>query len=151
MNVPAKFDRFPSQLWPIACSPTRLFDALIFAMGDSYLALRHDLNTKLTRISKSSYLNYSFLQSVFVNFDFLWQLATTSDRLMTSALRNVLLHEGFHPAHVCSFLWFWFTYNPYPTAFPYGNGMVLHFYQQQENSTTKTVHKVINKGLKTYV
>ena len=35
---------------------------------------------------------------------------------------------------------------PYPTAFPYGNGMVLHFYQQQESSTTKTVHKVINKG-----
>jgi len=29
--------------------------------------------------------------------------------------------------------------------------MVLHFYQQQESSTTKTVHKVINKGLKTYV
>ena len=41
--------------------------------------------------------------------------------------------------------------NPYPTAFPYGNGMFLHFYQQQESSTTKTVHKVINKGLKTYV
>ena len=41
--------------------------------------------------------------------------------------------------------------NPYPTAFPYGNGMVPHFYQQQESSTTKTVHKVINKGLKTYV
>ena len=41
--------------------------------------------------------------------------------------------------------------NPYPTAFPYGNGMVLHFYQQQESSTTKTVHKVIKKGLKTYV
>ena len=41
--------------------------------------------------------------------------------------------------------------NPYPTAFPYGNGMVLHFYQQQESSTTKTVHKVINNGLKTYV
>ena len=38
---------------------------------------------------------------------------------------------------------------PYTTAFPYGNGMVLHFYQQQESSpTTKTVHKVINKGLK---
>ena len=34
---------------------------------------------------------------------------------------------------------------------PYGNGMVLHFYQQQESSTTKTVHKVINKRLKTYV
>ena len=43
------------------------------------------------------------------------------------------------------------SHNPYPTAFPYGNGMVLHFYQQQESSTTKTVHKVINKGLKTYV
>ena len=43
------------------------------------------------------------------------------------------------------------SYIPYPTAFPYGNGMVLHFYQQQESSTTKTVHKVINKGLKTYV
>ena len=42
-------------------------------------------------------------------------------------------------------------FNPYPTAFPYGNGMVLHFYQQQESSTTKTVHKVINKGLKKYV
>ena len=41
--------------------------------------------------------------------------------------------------------------NPYPTAFPYGNGMVLHFYQQQESSTTKTVHKVFNKGLKAYV
>ena len=40
---------------------------------------------------------------------------------------------------------------PYPTAFPYGNGMVLHFYQQQESSTTKTVHNFINKGLKTYV
>ena len=40
---------------------------------------------------------------------------------------------------------------PYPTAFPYGNGMVLHFYQQQESSTTKTVHKVINKRLKAYV
>ena len=42
------------------------------------------------------------------------------------------------------------TLNPYPTAFPYGNGMVLH-YQQQESSTTKTVHRVINKGLETYV
>ena len=44
-----------------------------------------------------------------------------------------------------------YVINPYPTAFPYGNGMVLHFYQQEESSTTKTVHKVINKGLKTYV
>ena len=43
------------------------------------------------------------------------------------------------------------NFNPYPTAFPYGNGMVLHFYQQQESSMTKTVHRVINKRLKTYV
>ena len=42
-------------------------------------------------------------------------------------------------------------FNPYPTEFPYGNGMVLHFYQQQESSTTKTVHKVINKVFKAYV
>ena len=41
--------------------------------------------------------------------------------------------------------------NPYRTAFQYGNGMDLHFYQQQESSTTKTVHKVINKGLKAFV
>ena len=44
-----------------------------------------------------------------------------------------------------------YNFDPYPTAFPYGNGTVLHFYQQQESSTTKTVHKVINKGLKAYV
>ena len=46
---------------------------------------------------------------------------------------------------------FWVFFIPYPTGFPYGNGMVLHFYQQQGSSTTKTVHKVINKGLKAYV
>ena len=51
----------------------------------------------------------------------------------------------------CTVVTIYDTFNPYPTAFPYGNGMVLHFYQQQESSTTKTVHKVINKGLKTYV
>jgi len=40
--------------------------------------------------------------------------------------------------------------NPYPTAFPYGNGMVLlvHFYQQQESSTTKTVQKSLTRDLK---
>ena len=52
--------------------------------------------------------------------------------------------------HFCTDFTSWLL-NPYPTAFPYGNGMVLHFYQQQESSTTKTVHKVINKRLKTYV
>ena len=52
---------------------------------------------------------------------------------------------------IISLLCVLYNINPYPTAFPYGNGMVLHFYQQQESSTTKTVHKVINKRLKTYV
>ena len=53
--------------------------------------------------------------------------------------------------HICILCGQKSEFNPYPTAFPYGNGMVLHFYQQQESSTTKTVHKVINKGLKAYV
>ena len=58
-----------------------------------------------------------------------------------------IVHNSFLP----SFLHSHFYVNPYPTAFPYGNGMVLHFYQQRESSMTKTVNKVINKGLKTYV
>ena len=57
----------------------------------------------------------------------------------------------FSVVHVDIILFCRFRINPYPTVFPYGNGMVLHFYQQQESSTTKTVHKVINRGLKTYV
>ena len=64
------------------------------------------------------------------------------------------LHEllGLSYRYITTLFTFIFSYiNPYPTAFPYGNGMVLHFYQEQESSTTKTVHKVINKGLKTYV
>ena len=40
------------------------------------------------------------------------------------------------------------VFNPYPTAFPYGNGMVLHFYQQQESSTTKTVTKSLTRDIK---
>ena len=60
---------------------------------------------------------------------------------------NLFEWECFLNKLLCLLAWI----NPYPTAFPYGNGMVLHFYQQQESSTTKTVHKVINKGLKTYV
>ena len=60
-------------------------------------------------------------------------------------LRNNQLHKKSRSSESARLI------NPYPTAFPYGNGMVLHFYQQQESSTTKTVHKVINKGLKTYV
>ena len=58
--------------------------------------------------------------------------------------------KQINPVYISSYV-FHVQFNPYPTAFPYGNGMVLHFYQQQDSSTTKTVHKVINKGLKTYV
>ena len=57
----------------------------------------------------------------------------------------------FHYNFLHTVRWSKTSLSPYPTAFPYGNGMVLHFYQQQESSTTKTVHRVINKGLKTYV
>ena len=57
------------------------------------------------------------------------------------------VYTGLHPKYSL----FLSDFNPYPTAFPYGNGMVLHFYQQQESSATETVHKVINKGLKAYV
>ena len=65
-------------------------------------------------------------------------------------IRNAVTSTS--PAHVCYVHGVVPTQiNPYPTAFPYGNGMVLHFYQQQQSSTTKTVHKVINKGLKAYV
>ena len=68
---------------------------------------------------------------------------------LTSVLNNCYLSasKSFRFISVKTFSC---LFNPYPTAFPYGNGMVLHFYQQQESSTTKTVHKVINKGLKTY-
>ena len=71
----------------------------------------------------------------------------TSDRLMWWRWRNVMWTEILQWRFDCGDG----NVNPYPTAFPYGNGMVLHFYQQQESSTTKTVHNVINKGLKTYV
>jgi hypothetical protein len=65
-----------------------------------------------------------------------------------SILMGKVADKGPHGRHFHSYE---DNINPYPTAFPYGNGMVLHFYQQQESSTTKTVHRVINKGLKTYV
>ena len=60
------------------------------------------------------------------------------NREASNSSRRVWAHRKYH-------------FNPYPTAFPYGNGMVLHFYQQQESSKTKTVPRVINKRLKTYV
>ena len=67
---------------------------------------------------------------------------------------NVMELVSYKTQHTKAPAMSWYNFvevNPYPTAFPYGNGMVLHFYQQQESSTTKTVHKVINKRLKAYV
>ena len=71
--------------------------------------------------------------------------AETTHLIMHKSDYATRKHTDSHQHIVLTFI------NPYPTAFPYGNGMVLHFYQQQESSTTKIVHKVINKGLKTYV
>ena len=76
--------------------------------------------------------------------EFVWRGRKTHQknyRLLLSTLRNKPVNFRVGSTDI----------NPYPTAFPYGNGMVLHFYQQQESSTTKTAHKVINKGLKAYV
>ena len=76
-----------------------------------------------------------------------WGLCRIATSLYDSKLYSSPLFEAYRIDNCMSELFI----NPYPTAFPYGNGMGLHFYQQQESSMTKTVHKVINKGLKTYV
>ena len=67
----------------------------------------------------------------------------TDDRTVAYLLSTYipLQFVNFSSIHIRSF-------NPYPTAFPYGNGMVLHFYQQQESSTNKTVQKVLTRDLK---
>ena len=103
---------------------------------------------------KTSHLHVHVVHEV----KWLWQEHNHS--CLSSDKMNVWTHTP--PPHMTSMYGTWlcrrkalyckcYHINPYPTAFPYGNGMVLHFYQQQESSTTKTVHKVINKGLKTYV
>ena len=75
-----------------------------------------------------------------------WKITLCGIRIAYEIL--VIKHGDDKPAETPGFR---LNINPYPTAFPYGNGTVLHFYQQQESSTTKTVHKVINRGLKAYV
>ena len=121
---------------------------------------QHIMNTVYHEhsISWTQYISY-MPQHSFTWYAFQWQpfhLHITQHNFIYQCIINYRLHT------LPSFLPFWTAtfhlhiscvapYNPYPTAFPYGNGMVLHFYQQQESSTTKTVHKVINKGLKTYV
>ena len=96
-------------------------------------------------------LHYTHHRPFFPMDSIMWRFPSV--RLTASLLQ---LLEGIDSAYRVSDRWRQAPYiekcfNPYPTAFPYGNGMVLHFYQQQESSTTKSVHKVINKGLKTYV
>ena len=89
-------------------------------------------------------------------------VVNTQDDLTTFSLTEGVLRRGKYGTYLLyghqSLYWYacvnglrLVNINPYPTAFPYGNGIVLHFYQQQESSTTKTVHRAINKSLKTYV
>ena len=89
------------------------------------LLSQHEVNINVIRFFHFEYEHTGHLQLLFSMSQSYW----------------FLLFYKKHDVHII----------PYPTAFPYGNGMVLHFYQQQESSTTKTVHKVINKRLKTYV
>ena len=78
------------------------------------------------------------------------KMGSVTDTLYLRTYMNLYLHYPYILTHCGQIHYKRSPHNPYPTAFPYGNGMVLHFYQQQESSTTKTVHKVINKGLKAY-
>ena len=107
---------------------------------------------------------FYFLITGLMFFNILYMLVFLFCMLVFYFVYSVLLYCFFYFFSFCIYSFSFFhvhrplppagntiAVNPYPTAFPYGNGMVLHFYQQQESSTTKTVHKVINKGLKTYV
>ena len=107
--------------------------------GDRILSFNlnnHKIPVKTQHISIMLYSDMFRLEGVIIRLPLEPYLICTT-LLCTHGIPNV--HSYF--VHI----------NPYPTAFPYGNGMVLHFSQQQESSTTKTVHKVINEGLKAYV
>ena len=127
----------------------------------SFCSLSYDRSVEC---SKTSFF-YSSIKSIHIRTVHRgWQLVMNSNSVQCTDARN----QGLESLSFCTFIryiyvTFWkgicfrcrkmgfHSFNPYPTAFPYGNVMVLHFYQQQESSTTKTVHKVINKGLKAYV
>jgi hypothetical protein len=129
----AKKKKFQSKLISKK-SKIKLYKALIRSVaiyGSECWVLTENIKQKLLVFEKS------ILRRIFgptQKADGEWRLKTIEE------LENVIEFENI-VRHI----------NPYPTAYPYGNGMDLHFYQQQESSTTKTVHKVINKGLKTYV
>jgi len=95
--------------------------------------------------------NFVFIEQInkqaykYYNLTFVFYLIILYILYMKQKIRRSII-DGNHSSVIYKI-----CINPYPTAFPYGNGKVLHFYQQQESSTTKTVHKVNNKGLKTYV
>ena len=101
--------------------------------------------------------NGNILASTFHNYgsDRMYHLTQDGDHKLALHQRNTCRNTYQHSIILTKIKAIWKSknswYNPYPTAFPYGNGIVLHFYQQQESSTTKTVHKFINKGLKAYV
>ena len=54
-----------------------------------------------------------------------------------------MLANNFNQKHIALFV-----LNPYPTAFPYGNGMVLHFYQQKRAARPKLYTKSLTRDLK---
>ena len=119
-----------------------------FLISSQYYMCHKDKQAKSGNIQTKAYTSVlwtTFDRKIFSHCLFFKEghnSASTANTQISCHPLNFLLH--FYAKFHCNI-------NPYPTAFPYGNGMVLHFYQQQESSTTKTVHKVINKGLKTYV
>ena len=106
-----------------------------------YFCIFQGQDSKIFFLFLRQYLSLSVIPSFFLHWTYLFAVLVNYYRYIYICVSLSKLPEKEMK------LWD----NPYPTAFPYGNGMVLHFYQQQESSTTKTVHKVINKGLKTYV
>ena len=107
--------------------------------------ISNDTNFKLHYKKYCKILSSVILTAQKMHFDKRLLKSTNRQKTTWNIVKNIT-NKGNSTNNIQSMI-----INPYPTAFPYGNGMVLHFYQQQESSTTKTVHRVINKGLKAYV
>ena len=129
-----KLQLHPVPVWPHVRSHNRLTDVHTFWQWRVWI---NSVDTLQTRIQSDNVKKHTLYMKTN------WRFWTHLGRSLPDIRRAhctpfaVQYRDGMH-------------FNPYPMAFPYGNGMVLHFYQQ-ESSTTKTVHKVINKRLKTYV